>query len=278
MKNLVHYQGNCFDVHRSAIAAKEDVLLRNSLLALNLTIQQCYQTYDDHFQANTLEQVAGNPVIAGQAESLLKLYEYKTKVIRDFRKALAESQERPVRYTCQSCGLEAIESLDHILPKTDFPEFVVNPYNLLPACSKCNGHKSFAWIENGRRLFLNLYTDQLPPSQYLFVNVFMNAGDIDFEFYLNNHNGVIDANLFSLITSHFSRLHLFERLRLKSIGQLTELENSIRSRLDNLDLPSILAEVTACAEKNKQSYGANYYKSIMEIELASSQLFQDLFR
>ncbi|MBO9695933.1 MAG: hypothetical protein J7499_07025 [Sphingopyxis sp.] len=71
-----------------------------------------------------------------------------------------------IRYTpgllcCPMCGSPSRGSLDHYLPREDFPEFAVLPANLLPACSLCNSGakgRTFKGAISGER-FLHPYFD-----------------------------------------------------------------------------------------------------------------------
>jgi 5-methylcytosine-specific restriction endonuclease McrA len=45
---------------------------------------------------------------------------------------------------CPVCGIDRIHTLDHVLPKSAFPEFSVAPLNLVPSCFACNLAKSSA--------------------------------------------------------------------------------------------------------------------------------------
>src|SRR5690606_726271 len=105
---------------------------------------------------------------------------------------------------CQYCTISSGNTLDHILPQNDFPEFVVNHMNLLPICGDCNSTKNrFFLNDDGERIFLNLYTDILPQQQYLFVNIDFNNDIVSVDFYLNNRN-IIDISLYNLIYRHFT--------------------------------------------------------------------------
>lgn len=64
---------------------------------------------------------------------------------------------------CPICGSPSIGTLDHYLPKEDFPEFSILPSNLLPACSLCNSGakgRTFKGAAAGER-FLHPYYDKL---------------------------------------------------------------------------------------------------------------------
>lgn len=273
MKNLNCYTSPPIDLYITASDRKETIDLRNRLIALRPAISLQYGVYDGHYAANTFGQLYHNILFDPNRADLLSLYDYGSRAIRDFRISLESLQPISIKYTCQQCSLGATETLDHLLPKEEFPEYAVHPVNLIPCCSRCNGYKSFVWRNGGNRLFLNLYLDQLPDEQYLFVEVFNDdAGEIDFEFYLDNSGG-IDPDLFAIIESHFNRLHLLERFRMKVISSITELENSILARAIHLNRNEIINEVIDVAKRNMLSYGFNYYKSIFEIKVIQSPEF-----
>lgn len=70
--------------------------------------------------------------------------------------------------TCQYCTLNSVNTLDHIIPKENYPEYAVHPKNLFPACSQCNSKKSNKWLDNNNNFeFINLYSHDLPNLQYL---------------------------------------------------------------------------------------------------------------
>jgi hypothetical protein len=54
---------------------------------------------------------------------------------------IKEIRIRSEVHTCPMCGSLHSGTLDHLLPKTDFPEFAIFGLNLVPAC-KCNGLRS----------------------------------------------------------------------------------------------------------------------------------------
>jgi hypothetical protein len=61
---------------------------------------------------------------------------------------------------CPMCGEAGTpNTLDHFLPKQDFPDFSILPLNLVPACDICQGHKLTRYTGPDGRLFLHPYYD-----------------------------------------------------------------------------------------------------------------------
>lgn len=72
---------------------------------------------------------------------------------------------------CPYCALRTASTLDHFLPKTDFPIFSVVPINLVPSCKDCNHAKLGESPGAADELMLHPYYDNLGQEQWLFAEV-----------------------------------------------------------------------------------------------------------
>lgn len=77
---------------------------------------------------------------------LSDLYTSPPKALKIFDE-IRESKELA---SCPMCGSPMCGTLDHVLPKTDYPEFAIFTPNLVPAC-KCNIRRSTATIGTAPR-------------------------------------------------------------------------------------------------------------------------------
>lgn len=272
MKKLVHFPDSCMDFFRDAVNRKQDSTLKSRLKLLEPTINLEYDNYEAGFRSKTIEKLKPNAFFDLHKDDLLSLYSYQSFVIRALRAKLSSLQSATIRNTCQNCTLIPIQSMDHILPKEMYPEFCINPLNLFPSCQTCNGHKSRSWTKSGKRLFLNLFLDDLPDEQYLFIDLRHGKDGIDFKFYLK-FSKKIDNGLTDLIDSHYSLLHLPERMRLSSSSYFAEFRNTLvaaRRRLTNKEVVQMVFEKAA---EDKLCYGTNYWKSVLEEALVNDATF-----
>ena len=125
---------------------------------------------------------------------------------------------------CQSCTINDGSTFDHIVPQGEFAEFIVHPKNLINQCGDCNPRKNASWRISGKRTTLNLYLDQLPDVQYLFVTADVGNLAIETNFYLENQHG-IDPDLFELISKPYQRLDLFRRFSDAADSVISSLNN-----------------------------------------------------
>ncbi|SFZ94449.1 hypothetical protein SAMN05428642_104187 [Flaviramulus basaltis] len=235
-----------------------------------------FDDYNLRFGSNTL--VGINPIgYNGQVrDDLLKLYKYDNSVIQKLKTEITTSINGRIINSCQNCTINAVNSLDHIVPKEEASEFSVHPKNLFPSCSQCNGIKNRFWRENGQFLFLNLYTDSLPNLQYLFPIVNYNNGVPEINFSINNPNG-IDGHLYNIISSHYTRLDLINRFILDADGVVSDLQYRIHSLKGELSRQQIIDSIINYENAKRANNGYNYWKSLLTIELVNCKALMDFF-
>ena len=275
MKNLKPYSEDCFKVYKEAVENKN----KNKDILLNIQdkIESQFDIYSGKFRDKKLYEITSLAFSEEEKESLINLYQYRSAIIQKIKVAILDSQEITINNTCQYCTINAVNTLDHFIPKQSFPEFSVNPLNLFPCCSECNSKKSNLWLDNNRHLFLNLYLDELPNKIYLIA-------DFDFQnnipmvtFSLDNPEN-IDSGTYEVIESHFSRLDLLRRMRESSNEKITDIINNIRGNYKlNSDINSIKSIIREAEEDNKKAYGYNYWKSVLILSIIEKDEFWDKF-
>lgn len=276
MKNLDFYQEDCFDFHQEAINRKNttqtDPNYKQRVRQLNPIIRVEYDELNEIYNDNAvLKEIESHGFEEQEKDDLKKLYSYDSNLIQELKIHLTTIDGAKYS-TCPNCTISEINSFDHYLPKGSFSEFVVNPKNLIPCCQTCNSIKGDIWRRDGERVFLNLYLDKLPETQYLFVDFIINEEGIETNYQLNNLNGIEDE-LYALIESHYKGLNLLERFSENSDEVITEFINSIKPYTERLTIEEIREIVNEGCEENKTSFGFNYWKSILKLELIRNDNF-----
>lgn len=281
MKNLKEYDLSTFDFHKEIVKSKrkssDDSNYKTRVKGYNSTIQTLYNNFDLSFSTNSLEKMSAHNFNAVEKATLLKLYSYKQKRFQKLKVKLTTDENNIQSSVCQNCTIGEVNSFDHYIPKDEFPEFVVNPKNLIPSCTKCNGYKSTIWRNNNVKVFLNLYLDLLPLEQYLFVDISYPQGDMALKFRVRNiHN--IDSNLFDLIKTHYDKLYLCQRFEENSDVIVSELKVTITNNIKRLNIKTALEVINEDQKEYKAIYGNNYWKSLLKLALLNDKKFISNFQ
>ena len=276
MRNLQVYDGETFAFYKKVSDKKknpkDDSHYKDRLQLLENTVLNRYKCYDEHYSAKELQNITEVMYSDQEKNDLLKLYKYSFKAITDLKIKLTTTNSNRINNVCQNCSIGEIGSFDHYLPKEKFPEFSVNPKNLIPSCAICNGHKSQNWQENSKRLFLSPYQDILPNQQFLFILVEATPNDLNIEFIIDNRNN-IDQDLYEIIESHYTKLYLCERFKTSCENAITEIKTEILSYSRRMPLNEVKDTIIENANDNRTTYGYNHFKYLLQIELINNRDF-----
>lgn len=78
----------------------------------------------------------------------------------------------PEHGICPLCGQRVVASLDHYLPKSQYPQLTLTPINLVPACSDCNKNKLAQAPQSAQEQSLHPYFDDLGNERWLVAEIF----------------------------------------------------------------------------------------------------------
>lgn len=248
---------------------------KQRLEALENYVLERYEDYDE--KCNELERISDSNISdTGDKEALLSCYtrnkqgylegEVVTKII--------SSQSIQHRHNCPYCGMDTPRTIDHYLPKADFPEFSIYPPNLIPCCGYCNQKKSKVWRQNGKRTFINLYFDEIPErEQYLFLNIeYKNNEKAPYIIFEIHNRDNIESDLFELIKGHYTTLNLLNEFA----GKINNLLSDIVDRI--VHNPTVPKEehqdnFKKLYESYTRNYGLNHWETILYQNLQTNNDF-----
>lgn len=278
MINMKPYElKDSFEEYQDAVKRIKNEAVKSELQSIEPTIKTCYDDYETHFKLNDLECLEPDSTAEEHKGALLNMFGSKKALITKFRKRFFEINKQTYNNLCPYCVISESNTTEHILPKEDYPEFAVDVLNLIPCCSNCNSLKNNAIAgKNGRRLFLNFYTDILPNIQFLFVDIISADPDLNYNYRLANVNNAINTQLFSLIESHFKKLNLLSRYNFKAIQTFEEITNMYLAQefTNSQDYDIFVNKQLKAWAMNNVAYGINHWKQVLEHACATSSVFK----
>lgn len=253
------------------IVSNKNKLHKDRLVRIRSRVNNRYDDYDNH--ANVLENIPASEITGVCSDALIKCYTSKTKVMSAFRDELLYPELEDFD-ECPFCGIGEPTTLDHYLPKEEFPEFSVLSKNLIPICGVCNSnYKGRNWIENGNRLFLHTYYDQLPDESLFEASVTVtNKVVIDF----STISVAAEPYFCSIFNHHFNKLRLNKRYKRKASTEINRKRRSLeliyRRNNSAIDISNSLREEANGLEID---YSKNHWKTVLYRALSNSESFCD---
>lgn len=144
---------------------------------------------------------------------MVSLYDDKfSKKGTNVRKYYDEIKLLSPHNRCPYCLKREVRSLDHFLPKSEYPSLSITDSNLIPSCSDCNKDKL-----NSTDVYINYYFEDIDDVSYMVCNV-------NFSKEINFHYELVKPSSWS--QTKFDRLkNQFEKTNLlKFYGEQAKLE------------------------------------------------------
>ena len=279
MINMKRYAGEKtpYELFSEAVDRKD----KNSAdtIALNANkhkVEIAYRYYERAMGNQKLGLLTSSTVLSRIKQPLLKMYSSGCKLVKNFRTWHFNNNPQTYNNVCPYCTINSANTTEHILPKEVYPEYAVNVFNLIPACSECNSFKrEDIFDHNGKIFTINFYTDTLPDIRYLFARITSIEGGVQFEYYLENRNGV-DVNLYALLERHFQRFHLIDRFYDKAVQELPNIINYFKCEniTCEVDYDNAASKLIRKTDEDAKAYGRNHWRIVMNYDAATSPVFK----
>lgn len=254
------------------IAAAKRQPRRRRMLAVRARVLSAYQDYDDAVpEVGGLAEVQMTNL---QKDAMRHAYTVETQPMTQLRGDLLK---RVSAARCPFCGISESSTLDHYLPKEQFPEFSVFPNNLCPSCAVCNTRKRDRILDDGTnvRMFLHPCYDQIPDTGFLVVRVRMEADALVLSYRLVRPAGMA-LQVFQHLRSHFNELNLADRYRLMGLEHLGGQYPALRRAYGlGEDAERVADKLREGAEDFEEVFGPNYWLAKLYRALADNEDFCD---
>lgn len=131
---------------------------------------------------------------------------------------------------CPFCGHRNVSTLDHVLPKSNYPILAVTPINLVGACSDCNDIKDTYTSTCAADCILHPYFDNLDDAQWLFAHVLeTEPASLDFraqavDTWSDTKNARVDMQ--------FNLLRLDELYSSQAASEISDIRHNLQRHFD----------------------------------------------
>jgi 5-methylcytosine-specific restriction endonuclease McrA len=144
--------------------------LRGRMKGIRQEILDRSAHYDARAEVEELHLIMAHEAGVGDVAGLDLKKNYTTRMVRKgvpARPVYDALMILPANNRCPFCCYGPVETLDHILPKTQYPAFAVKPTNLVGCCDRCNRLKSEAVPTGPGDLYLHPYFDNVEYANWL---------------------------------------------------------------------------------------------------------------
>lgn len=234
-----------------AIFKKNDELFEQKIISIEL------HTIDQDIEINDI----------ANASVLKKLYSDKlSKKGHIAREIYDEILFSAPNEKCPYCNHRIADTIDHFLPKANFPVYSISPINLLPACTQCNKGKLNSIPTQPSEQTLHPYFDNIEEYNWLECEI-SNLPNIIFNFKPRRifEEGNINNNR---IFNHFKFYNLNELYKSNACTEFANIKLQITKTYNNKgteELKDFLLEAyLSRKETDINSWQTAFYKALYE--------------
>lgn len=259
--------GRIFD----SVAAAKRAPHGPELTALAPVAKRAYRAYSNAAPAvDTLPEVA---LTAAQREAMLHAYDVATTHFSNVRVRLLD---RPAAAICPYCAVSASGTLDHYLPKDDYPIYAILSRNLVPSCGPCNTNKRTLVLDGvtGVRAFFNPYYDPIPAVRFVEVSATLHVRTLALSFRLVRPPG-FSARDFARVESHFRTLKLAKLYKLTALATLGDRVETFRRWSREGGPAKVAAELAKESVDLSGTLGQSHWQVVLYEKLSTMRDFCD---
>lgn len=256
---------NSATLYKSMFETADDADL-NNLKKFEVQIVAAYGNYDhQHGNSQHLKPVTG--VNEKLKEAIDRCYG------RLGNKKISPSYVRDLLLdavpVCPYCGVGETAELDHVLPRSVWPEFTIHISNLVPACRKCNGNKSDRSFLTSGWSYHHPYFHSELSTKFLFAMPIISGPNIRYEFTVRRPPQVSQATFHS-VEEAFRTFHLAKRFASQSVHRLSNRSLKLRQLFGALGSAGVKDYLLGEATSISDARGVNYWEAVLLSDLSSS--------
>lgn len=218
------------DVFTTCISRIRDANLKQRMDSITDNVVAASDEFLDLAPQNRLHEILRLELVGGVVtkEEMGAVYTQRmVKKDAPGREAYDELFNSAPQGKCPLCGQRMVSTLDHHLPKANYPALAVVPLNLVPACADCNKSKLARIPTNASEETLHPYFDDIQEDRWLYANVIV-GNPVAVCFHVDapvNWDGV----LASRVELHFRTLGLGSLYSAEAADELLNIRHQLRS-------------------------------------------------
>ncbi len=208
------------DVYRSCVVGRRNRDFTQVEKDQGEYLRACHKIYKIHAIYGLLYEFKDISKTAGfDSSELLRLYnERLSKKRTQPRKYYDELLRRSPNKKCLLCHIGEASTLDHFLPKEDFPSLSISYNNLIPACDYCNRMKSKYFSLSKENQLIHPLFDQF--YNYNWLTAVYSEMDNVIYFQINYEKNTVE---YKRVLFHVKKFGILDTFSAKAISLVKEL-------------------------------------------------------
>jgi 5-methylcytosine-specific restriction endonuclease McrA len=279
MRNLTKPNMTQTEILEACVSNMEDLDEVKLIREQTQKFEEAYILYNHLSENNDLHQIEEGHSIQNLTDKQQKnLYSNKfSKADQPGREYYKILMDLALDKMCTYCGYRPANTLDHILAKTKFPAFSINPLNLVPTCSDCNKKKSSRKSAEKATNYLHPYYDYIDDCYWLKAEL-KHELPFHIDFYVDSPDSWDEINI-QRTKIHFDRFSLNALYKIYSGTEISAKIYNFKEVFDSVGSSALKKElereVTNFERLNKNTWQYAFYLELSTNDWFLSEMFKN---
>ncbi len=228
--------------------------------------------YKQKIMDNTLYEIPHEQIISPRVDGtkIISYYKYRLLQRPNGRKFYDEIILSTPYDICPYCTVHIVKTLDHFLPKSEYPSYSITPTNLIPCCRDCNTEKKISFPRNPNDQTFHPYFDAVDTDRWIRAQL-MNSTPLSFQYKVVQPEHW-DKNKYNRALSHFVSYNINQLFSNEANRELRGMQSHLK-KLFSKDSNLLKEHINETYNTCNDNLGLLDWKTLMYYELLSNNWF-----
>lgn len=272
MKNIAKPDKTVVDVLE---ILKSDTTRKSSIEDID-SVKDILKVREDLFETkvhnNTLFEIQRVKTISARVDKhkMISFYEYRLLKKTNGRAIYDEIIISAPYDICPYCTVGIVKTVDHFLPKSEYPSYSITPINLVPCCRDCNTDKKISYPTNSDDQTFHPYFDKVDNKCWIKAEL-MQSEPICFKYFVIKPTDW-DENLNKRASTHFESYNLNQIFSNEANRELRSMQSNFKRLLAD-DISQLKLHLEQTYQSCLIGLGILDWKTLMYQELSTNEWF-----
>ena len=229
MKNLTKPKRNVADVLGILKSDTTRGSTINEIESIIAILSEREVLYEQKVLGNTLFEIPRIQNISALVDKnkIISYYEYRLLNKPNGRLLYDEIMQSAPYEICPFCTMRKVKTIDHFLPKSEYPSYAITPLNLVPCCRDCNMDKKISYPTDPKNQTFHPYFDNVENECWLKAKL-MQTEPLSFQFEVIKPANWDDVK-FCRAVAHFNDYNINEIFSSNANRELRAMQDQFRN-------------------------------------------------
>ncbi|RNI30442.1 HNH endonuclease signature motif containing protein [Rufibacter latericius] len=223
---------------------------------------------------NTLFEIPREEVISSRVNKakIISYYEYRILNKPNGREFYDEIILSAPHDICPYCSIRTVKTVDHFLPKSEYPSYSITPTNLVPSCRDCNTDKKISFPTNKKDQTFHPYFDKVDNISWISAEL-QKTEPLSFLYKVIKPEWW-DDTIYDRACCHFEGYNINQLFSNEADRELRGMQHQFK-KLHSKDKNLLKAHLLETYDSCLNGLGILDWKTLMYQELSTNEWFLD---